>query len=140
MILSSRPILIAIFCLLFATAANAQSRCTVPAGFMCITQAEANVAASHAHELAALRSEIDTLKAQLIEKDKIREADGVTARQNLADVTAALHDTESKLSFASGQVTECKADKVMYTSLIEFLTKNQKSKQNGLFNVKLGGN
>lgn len=144
MIFTKPPILIATLCLLFfsslAAAQSAPSRCTVPAGFLCITQAEANAAASNARELSASRSSIETLKAQLVEKDKIIEDERSVAAKNVNDLKATLSETEVKLGTATGQIIECRADKTMYTSLIEYLTKNQRSKQNGLINIKLGGN
>jgi len=136
---------IIILCFLFIATigVSAQSPCVnvnMPAGTLCITQADANTAAANTRERDALKSEVELLKGQLIEKDKIREGVEATARKNDADLRATLHDTEVKLGTATGQIVECRADKTMYTALIEYLTKNQRSKQQGLINIKLGGN
>lgn len=110
-----------------------------PANFVCISQESANKAAQLARENPALIDEVKVLKAQLTEKDQIIADNKKAARDNEADLVRRLHETEVKLATATGQIIECRSDKTMYTGLIEYLTKNQKSKQNGVINIKLGG-
>lgn len=132
-------ICLTIFLLVGYAEANAQ--CPVmPVGYLCISQAAGNAAAENKRELDATKEKVTVLEAALADKDKLIAEVQATADKSVND----LKDQNSKLlvQFAdkSGALGECRADKVMYTQLIEFLAKNQKSKQNGAFNIKLGGN
>lgn len=127
--------------MLCGTAVIAMSQCpTMPAGTFCLTQAQANAARDAVQERDGLKEKVVVLEAGLAEKDKIAAAARADDLKSINELKAQNTDLAVKLGTATGQIIECRADKVMYTSLIEYLTKNQKSKQNGLINIKLGGN
>lgn len=116
-------------------------KCPVmPAGFLCITQAAGNAAAENVRELAATKAANAELKQALVDKDKNAEEIKATAAKNEADLKAANTQLLIDIAKKTGEIIKCDAYAVRDASLIEFLVKNQRSKQNGLFNVKLGGN
>lgn len=136
----SRWQLWAVIGLLFL-APSVSAQCPVmPPGFLCISQAAGNAAAENARELAATKNKVTVLEASLVEKDKSIEEVKATAAKNVADLTA--ENTKILLNTAekTGQLIKCEAFAVRDGAIIEFLVKNQRSKQSGLINIKLGGN
>lgn len=130
------------FLFLFSLPALAQqATCPVmPKGFICLTQEAANKAAEDKRVRTAQEVEIVELKASVqTEKDNVVKAKQ-TGIDNQAKLEAQLHDTDVKLGEKTGALTQCQAGSVRDSAMIEFLVKNQRSKQQGLINVKLGGN
>lgn len=136
----NKIILILSFIFLLGVSSQAQVKCTVPKGFVCITQEAANNSAMMARESAAKDNKIKVLEDSLKEKDESIALVQKTATDSEAKLTQTIHDTELKLATTSGQIIECKATQVRDSAFLEFLVKNQRSKQNGVLNVKLGGN
>lgn len=141
-IVNSMKRLIIVLSLVFIFSVAGYSQCpTMPPGFLCITQAAGNQAREDNRVRKVLEDEvIPELKASIAsEKENVVKAQK-TAQDNQAKLEAALHSTDVKLAEKTGQLIECKAFAVRDAALIEFLAKNQRSKQNGLINIKLGGN
>lgn len=134
----SRLLLIA-FTLFGASAASSQ--CPVmPDGFLCITQLAGNVARDNALELVAVKNQVEVLKGSLVEKDKSIFELKITSLKNESDLRAKNAELLAEIARSTGSLIECKAFAVRDGAMIEFLVKNQRSKQNGVINLKLGGN
>lgn len=104
----------------------------MPPGFLCITQAAGNQAASNARELAATKEKVTVLENALVEKDKsIAELKDVN-NKNVLDLTAQLNKVTADWAFEKGKNTALEADKVLWTAVIEVLVKNSRQKTNGI--------
>lgn len=132
--LPMRLVLIAIALLmLWPVAAFSQSGCPVmPAGTICLSQAAANQAAANARELEATKAKVVVLEAALTEKDKSIEELKTANKQNVADLTAQNTKLLTENGLLTGQVTELKADKVMWAAVIDVLIKNSRKKSIGI--------
>jgi hypothetical protein len=131
--------LCAVFLLVIAGCISAAAQ-TCPQGMVCLSQAAANQAAQNARELDATRQKVTVLETALTDKDKI-----ITEIQTKRDeAIGKLTDQNTKLMVdiaqKTGEIIKCDAFAVRDAALIEYLVKNQRSKQQGLINFKLGGN
>lgn len=134
--------LIIVLGFVFTFSIGGYSQCpTMPTGFLCITQAAGNQAAEDRRVRKVLEEEVvPGLKASVAEeKDNVVKAQK-TGADNQAKLEAQIHKTDVDLAEKTGQLIKCEAFAVRDASMIEFLVKNQRSKQNGLINIKLGGN
>lgn len=111
-----------------------------PSGYICLTQEAANVAAANVKTVTAQANEIQVLKDAVRDKDVSIAQVQAQAAVSAAKLQASIHQTEVDLATKTGQLTRCESDDVRNSAMIEFLVKNQRSKQQGVFNVKLGGN
>lgn len=112
---------------------------TMPAGLLCITQEAGNVARSNAILVEAQKNKLAVQDAALKTKDEEIAAVKQTAADNAAKLTDQIHQTETKFAEVNGKLTECQNNYTKILPLVEFLAKNQRSKQQGLINIKLGG-
>ena len=130
------------FVFLFSASMFAQQpKCPVmPAGFLCITQEAGNQAKQDKIDNSLLKEKIAVLEAGMLEKDKSIAQIQKTADENTKKLEGTIHDGDVKLAEKTGQLIKCEAFAVRDAALIEYLVKNQRSKQQGLFNVKIGGN
>lgn len=118
--------------LAFTLTANAQSEC--PQGMVCLSQTAANVAASNARELFAIREKVIVLETSLVEKDKIAVEIKASASKNEADLRSALSKTEIELGVKTGQLLGAEAMNVRQTAIIDLLLKSVRPKKIGLIN------
>lgn len=128
--------------LIFGLSINAQTaKCPVmPKGFLCITQEAGNEAVQNNRELIAKDAKIVILEQGLKTKDEEIVAVQRVAADNQAKLIDQIHSTETSAAQVNGQLIECKARQTLDAVLVEYLVKNQRSKQQGLINLKLGGN
>lgn len=119
----------AVFAALFAVSAYSQ---TCPAGFICLTQAEANAAAQNARELAATKEKVTVLESAAAEKDRNYQELKAAKEKNEADLKEALHKTEVALATKTGEVIQLEADRVRWNAVIDVLVKNSRKKSIGL--------
>lgn len=119
-----------------ATTARSQSPVSIgcPAGFVCITQAAANQAASNKRELDATKEKLSTLETALVTKDRIIADNKLTAAKNEADLKDRLHKTEVELATKTGTLVGCEASNVRNLAVIDVLLKNVRPKKIGLIN------
>ena len=103
---------------------------------VCISQSAANVCAANSRELSAIREKVVVLESALIEKDKSIQELKDANQKNVADLTKALHETETKLATATGQLIGAEAMVVRLTAVIDFMLKNGRQKCNGLICVQ----
>lgn len=134
--------LIVLFGFVFVFGISASAQCPqMPTGFICLSQAAANQAAEDHKVRKVLEDEVvPELKSALaVERENVVKAKQ-TSIENQAKFEEQLHKTDVALAEKTGQLTKCEAFAVRDAALIEFLVKNQRSKQNGFLNIKLGGN
>ncbi len=132
-------LLIALLFIAASVAVNAQ--CPVmPQGLLCISQAAGNAARENALELAATKEKVTVLEQAVSDLKTLNATNLTESQKSINELKEQNTNLLVKVADSSGALGECRGDKVMYIGLIEYLTKNQKSKQNGAFNIKLGGN
>lgn len=113
-------------CLAFTAIGNAQSAC--PQDLVCLTRPEANVAASNAREVVALRKEVEVLKDGLTQKDEsirqLKEAND----KNTADLKNQLNKVTVDYATAQGQLIGAEATVTRQTAIIDVLLKYTRKK------------
>lgn len=103
-----------------------------PAGFVCISQQAANVAASNARELEATKAKVTVLEDGLKAKDvSIAELQELN-RKNVADLTERIHKTEIELATKTGQLIGCEAQNVEQRAIIQAFLPMLRKKKIGL--------
>lgn len=116
--------------LLLGLAGTAQGQCP-PAGCL-ITQEEANVAASNAREVVALRAAVEERTKALAEKDKTIADLKLLNLQNIQDITARLNTVTADLAMEKGQRVQLEADKVFWTEILKVAIQNTRKKCAGV--------
>jgi monoamine oxidase len=120
----------------FLTTVTATAQAPIcPQNLVCISQAAANQAASNARELEATKAKVTVLETALTEKDKSIDELKTANKQNVADLTEQNTKLLTENGMLTGQVTELKADKVLWSAVIDTLIKNSRKKQVGLINL-----
>jgi uncharacterized protein involved in exopolysaccharide biosynthesis len=114
----------------FALSVKAQSACP-PQFAACLSQAEANVAASNAREVSALRNQVQVQQQALTDKDKSIAELKAANDANVADLKKALHDTEIQLADKTGQLIKTEAQVVQQSAIIQFMLTNGRTKKYG---------
>lgn len=119
--------------IVFGLSIAASGQCPVmPDGFICISQAAANVAAANSRENTALKEKVVVLEEGLKEKDKSIQELKDTNQKNVLDLTNQLSKVTAEAAFEKGQVTQCNADKVLWSAVIPVLVQNTRQKTNGI--------
>jgi hypothetical protein len=112
-----------------ATAYGQATQC--PQGMICISQAAANQAAANARELEATKAKVTVLEVALTEKDKSIDELRTANKQNIVDLTAQNTKLLTENGMLTGQVTELKADKVMWAAVVDVLIKIGETQESG---------
>ena len=129
-----RLIVVGVFSLFAVVTLSAQApQC--PAGYVCITQEAANVAAANARENVALNEKISAQDDALKLKDQTITENKATAAKNEADLLDRLHKTEVELARNVGMITQCQANLNNNQLVITALVQNTKARNRiGLIN------
>lgn len=134
-------ILLVSFIFLFSILSSAQVKCpTMPAGFLCISQEAGNKAAENVRELEATKEKVIVLENSLIEKDKSISEIRATAAKNESDLKEQNSKLLTDVAVKTGQIIIYEKYFTRDSAWLEFLIKTARGKQNGLLNVKIGGN
>lgn len=113
--------------------ATAQTEC--PSGFVCISTAAANVAASNARELEAQKEKVKVLEQGLAEKDKsIAELKSLNDK-NVESLKEALKRTEIELATRTGQLISRESEVVRQSAIITAMIPMLRKKKIGIFNI-----
>lgn len=121
----ARKVFVVIIMLTGAGVATAQ---VCPQGMVCLSQEAANVAASNAREVVALRQ----VKAELegaIDLERKNSAEiKATAQKNEIDLRERIITTQVAHATAVGELVGARAEIVRLTAMNEFLNKNGRKK------------
>jgi len=134
--------IILIFGLMIGSSITMYSQCptTMPTGTLCITQAAGNIARDNALEIPLLKEKIAVLEDALNKKDISIKEIKETAAKNEADLKEQNTKLLADIAEKTGRIITYEKIFVRDSAWLEYLIKTSKGKQNGLINIKLGGN
>jgi hypothetical protein len=125
----------AAFAILYPLAAFSQVvEVKCPATLICLTQSEANIAASKLRELDATKEKVTALEDALKLKDATIAELKTTAAKNESDLKDAIKRTELELGFTKGQLTAREAEVVRQSAIITAMIPMLRRKSNGIIN------
>jgi hypothetical protein len=100
----------------------------MPSGTICLTQQEANVAASNAREVIALRKSVaerdEGLKAKDVTIAELKE----TNARNVTTLTNRINEVTAEAALEKGRREQLEADKVFWSKVIEAAMNNTRKK------------